>query len=120
MNLKTELNAVLDKMKTALGVFILDADGLIVEKAERGEVTELENAFVVFMQGFRSINQTASEMDLGTLDGLAIQTSGFQYLLRRIDGSYILAMALAPDGCLGEGKYRLKRAAENVASEFNL
>lgn len=118
MNLKSGLEEILQKMDTAACAFIMDADGLVVEKAEAEGIDDLENAFVIFMQGFRSISNSASEMKLGKVRELCVTTSDYRFIFLRINGEYFLILAITEKGYLGEGIYRIRQAADKMAGDF--
>lgn len=120
MNLKAELEEILRKLPAAMGAYIMDSDGLVVEKAERGPGGDLEGVFIEFMQAFRSLGESAAELSLGPVEEMAVRTAGQTCLFRRINDGYFLVMAMAASGCQGEGAWRLRRAARSMAPDFTL
>jgi predicted regulator of Ras-like GTPase activity (Roadblock/LC7/MglB family) len=120
MNLKAELEDILGKMKTAAAVYIMDADGLVVERAETKVIPDLETVFIEFMQGYRFMNNSSQELNMGPVQEICITTTGHRYLIRRINAQYFLVMAMSAGGFPGEGFYRLRRAEKIVADDFTL
>ncbi len=120
MNLKETLENLLRSMKAARGIYIMDKDGLVVERAESPEASNLEETFVEFLQGFRSVRSSSAELRLGPVTELSVSTESGRYLYRPINQEYLLALAMTPDGFLGEASYRLKQAAALLAADFTI
>ncbi len=119
MSLRTELEDVLRRTASAAGAYIMDTDGLVVEKAERNPPAEAESMLIEFIQGYRSLGRSSHEIGLGHLEEMALTLPGWRIAFRRINDNYLLIMIMAGDGNLGEAAYRLRRAADNTAGEFS-
>jgi predicted regulator of Ras-like GTPase activity (Roadblock/LC7/MglB family) len=118
MNLKNALEEILLNMKTAKSIYIMDKDGLVVERAEAAGADDLEEAFIEFLQGFRSVKSSAAELRFGPVTQMSISTESGRFLYRPINQDYLLVLAMTPEGYIGEAGYRLKRAATAMAEDF--
>jgi predicted regulator of Ras-like GTPase activity (Roadblock/LC7/MglB family) len=118
MSLKTELEDILRRTESAVGAYIMDTHGLVVEKAERNPPPETESMLIEFIQGYRTLGRSSREIGLGHLEEMSLTLAGWRMAFRRINDSYLLIMIMVAGGSLGEAVYRLRRAAENTAGEF--
>jgi predicted regulator of Ras-like GTPase activity (Roadblock/LC7/MglB family) len=118
LNLKAQLEKTISRMPEAVGALIMDHDSLVVDKALRDESLELEPLFIEILNGLKNVESPAVEGQGGSIKELQIVTGDFRFLIHKMDQGYYLCLALTSGGNLGEGRYRLKRAAEQLAREF--
>lgn len=118
MDLKSELDRVLARTRGCVGLFIMDKDGLVVERAEAPGQHDLEMAFVEMMQAFRSAAGMADSVGEGSVKELSILTDRHRYLFRRINDDYFLALAMNPGGFHGEGVWRMCQTIAATAADF--
>jgi predicted regulator of Ras-like GTPase activity (Roadblock/LC7/MglB family) len=118
MDLKSELEKIMSRTRECVGLFIMDKDGLVVERAEAKGDHDLEMAFVEMMQSFRSAIGMAASVGDGTVKELSILTDRHRYLFRRINDDYFLALAMTPNGYHGEGVWRMCQVIAATSADF--
>jgi predicted regulator of Ras-like GTPase activity (Roadblock/LC7/MglB family) len=117
---KELLQTILERTDGSLGVLIMGTDGIAVEKvfAEAGKDGNLDVAAAEFTSLVRGAQRTGKDIGLGGLRELVISLDDSVVIMRLIGRDYFVVLALNPEGNLGRGRFELRKAELQLASEF--
>jgi len=118
MNFRETLERVCARVEGSLGAVIIAEDGIVVERHVANPSLDLELASVELVGAAREIRRATAAVDAGELEELLVANAGRLALLRLIGPGYYLLLHLAPTALVGRGRYELRRAAHELASEF--
>jgi predicted regulator of Ras-like GTPase activity (Roadblock/LC7/MglB family) len=116
---KEALRSVVDGTDGSLAGLLMDFEGIPVEtysKAESGFDIESVGAEVSVV--VKAIQRANEMLDAGLTREVAFRSDKLVTLIRVINESYFVMMALAPEGNLGKGRYLLRIAAPRLAEEL--
>jgi predicted regulator of Ras-like GTPase activity (Roadblock/LC7/MglB family) len=119
MNFLPHLEAICSQVEGALACCVMGTNGLPVEqhRVARGDI-DLEGLWVEYSSLFGQIERAGEAMHGGGLTELAIHTDRVTTLVRIVTPEYFLALALAPDGNVGKGRFALRVTAPRLLSEL--
>ncbi|HEY8203416.1 MAG TPA: hypothetical protein VIF81_01700 [Pyrinomonadaceae bacterium] len=119
---KEALQTIVQKTDGSLGALIMGADGLSVEKffTEEGNAANLDVAAAEFTSLVRSAMRSGKDLDLGELHEMVVVLGKVTFLVRLFNRDYFVCLALGPEGNLGRGRYELRKAELQLATEFAL
>ena len=118
MNFRETLERICGRVEGSLGAVIIAEDGIVVERHVADPSLDLELASVELVGAAREIRRATAAVDAGELEELLVSNAGRLALLRLIGPGYYLLLHLAPTALVGRGRYELRRAAHELASEF--
>ena len=98
---------------------LMDFEGIPVEtysKSESGFDIESVGAEVSVV--VKAIQRASEMLDAGSTREVAFRSDKLVTLIRVINESYFVMMALAPEGNLGKGRYLLRVVAPRLAEEL--
>jgi predicted regulator of Ras-like GTPase activity (Roadblock/LC7/MglB family) len=116
---KELLEAILERTG-GLGALIMGTDGIAVEKVlgQTGNDANLDVAAAEFTTLVRSAQRSGDDLGLGSLRELVISLDSATLVMRLLSRDYFVVLALAPDGNIGRGRFELRKAELQLASEF--
>jgi predicted regulator of Ras-like GTPase activity (Roadblock/LC7/MglB family) len=79
---------------------------------------DLDGLWVEYSSLFGQIQRAAESMQGGQVKEVAIHTDRLTTLVRMINPEYFLALALAPDGNVGKGRFALRIIAPQLVPEL--
>jgi predicted regulator of Ras-like GTPase activity (Roadblock/LC7/MglB family) len=117
---KEPLEAIMERTDGSIGALIMGTDGIAVEKVLRpeGRDANLDVAAAEFTSLVRNAQRTGGDTGLGSLREMVINLEGASVIMRLLSSEYFIALALKPDGNLGRGRFELRKAELQLASEF--
>lgn len=118
MNFREVLERICTRVGGALGALIIAEDGIVVERHAVDPSLDLELAGVEFLGAAREIRRATAAVEAGEMDEMIVTNRGRLTLLRLIGPGYYLLLLLEPAAVVGRGRYELRRAAIELASEF--
>jgi len=111
----TALNELMETIDGCLLACILGYDGVDLARAEaptlRGQTDHLVVETAALMKRMRAV---ASRLEMGGVQELSMEADELILVLRPLDESYVLAVALRPDGNLGMARYQLAARAPEL------
>lgn len=118
MTFRERLGAICARVEGSLGAVIIAEDGIVVERFAADPSLDLELASVEIMGAAREIHRATTAIDAGELEELIVTNAKRLAVLRFIGPGYYLLLHLAPTALVGRGRYELRRAGHELASEF--
>jgi len=122
MMFKEALQTIVEKTDGSLGALIMGSDGLSVERffTDEGAAANLDVAAAEFTSLVRGAMRSGKDLDLGELHEIVVVLGKVTFLMRLFNREYFVCLALKPEGNLGRGRYELRKAELQLATEFTV
>jgi predicted regulator of Ras-like GTPase activity (Roadblock/LC7/MglB family) len=116
---KEALRSVVDATDGGLAGLLMDFEGIPVETYARSDSAfDIESVGAEVSVVVKAIQRATEMLDAGATREVAFRSDKLVTLIRVINESYFVAMALTPEGNLGKGRYLLRIVAPKLADEL--
>jgi predicted regulator of Ras-like GTPase activity (Roadblock/LC7/MglB family) len=113
------LREIVDKTEGGVAGLIMDSEGIAVESYTReGQPFDITTVGIEYGVVLGSIKRAAESLDAGSTREVAIGTDKMITLIRTLNDTYFLALALRPDGNLGKGRFLMRSALPKLLLEL--
>jgi predicted regulator of Ras-like GTPase activity (Roadblock/LC7/MglB family) len=113
------LREIVDKTEGGVAGLIMDSEGIAVDSYARDDAPfDITTVGIEFGVVLGSIKRAADSLEAGKTSEIAIGTEKMITLIRTLNETYFLALALRPDGNLGKGRYMMRTAAPKLLAEL--
>jgi predicted regulator of Ras-like GTPase activity (Roadblock/LC7/MglB family) len=117
---KEALQTAVDGTDGGLAGLLMDFEGIPVETYSRdGSVFDIESVGAEVSVVVKAIQRASEMLDAGPTHEVSFKSDKLVTLIRVINDTYFVAMALTPDGNLGKGRYLLRLLAPQLAEELS-
>ena len=116
-DIRSPLEELCTRVKGAYAATIMGHDGLPVDTVGAAADNDLDVAALVVEFGalVSQVQRSAQMFAAGDLEELAIRSERLTTILRPINESYFLVLALRPGANLGMGRYLVRMSAPKLA-----
>jgi predicted regulator of Ras-like GTPase activity (Roadblock/LC7/MglB family) len=116
---KEALRSAVDGTDGGLAGLLMDFEGIPVETYSRTDSGfDIESVGAEVSVVVKAIQRASEMLDAGAAREVAFRSDKLVTLIRVINESYFVAMALTPEGNLGKGRYLLRIIAPRLADEL--
>lgn len=116
---KEALRNAVDGTDGGLAGLLMDFEGIALETYTRADAGfDIESVGAEVSVVVKAIQRASEMLDAGTTREVAFKSDKLVTLIRVVNPSYFVAMALAPDGNLGKARYLLRVLAPELAEEL--
>jgi predicted regulator of Ras-like GTPase activity (Roadblock/LC7/MglB family) len=115
---KEALQTAVDGTDGGRAGLLMDFEGIPVETYSR-DGFDIESVGVEVSVVVKAIQRASEMLDAGATHEVAFKSEKLVTLIRVINETYFVAMALSPDGNLGKGRYLLRLLAPQLAEELS-
>jgi predicted regulator of Ras-like GTPase activity (Roadblock/LC7/MglB family) len=116
---KEVLREIVDRTEGAIAGLLMDSSGIAVDSyAKDGAPFDISAIGVEFGILLGSIKKAAENVEAGATNEVAISTDKMITIIRVLTGDYYLALAIAPEGNFGKGRYLMRTAAPKLQAEL--
>jgi predicted regulator of Ras-like GTPase activity (Roadblock/LC7/MglB family) len=113
------LREIVDKTEGGVAGLIMDSEGIAVDSyAREGAPFDITTVGIEFGVVLGSIKRAADSLEAGKTNEIAINTEKMITIIRTLNDTYFLALAMRPDGNLGKGRYMMRTAAPKLIAEL--
>jgi predicted regulator of Ras-like GTPase activity (Roadblock/LC7/MglB family) len=113
------LRGIVDETEGGFAGLIMDTEGITLEQyAREGSGVDMQTVGVEFGVVLGSVKRAAESLEAGRTREVAITTEKMITLIRTLNETYFLAVAIRPDGNLGRGRYLMRTAAPKLLAEL--
>ncbi len=113
------LREIVDKTEGGVAGLIMDSEGIAVDSYARDDAPfDITTVGIEFGVVLGSIKRAAESLEAGKTSEVAIGTEKMITLIRTLNDTYFLALALRPDGNLGKGRFLMRTAAPKLLAEL--
>jgi predicted regulator of Ras-like GTPase activity (Roadblock/LC7/MglB family) len=116
---KEALQSVVDGTDGGLAGLLMDFEGIPVETYSKpNAVFDIESVGAEVSVVVKAIQRASEMLDAGETREVAFRSDRLVTLIRVINETYFVAVALSPEGNLGKGRYLLRIVAPKLAEEL--
>jgi predicted regulator of Ras-like GTPase activity (Roadblock/LC7/MglB family) len=113
------LREIVEKTDGGVAGLIMDSEGIAVDSYSRDDAPfDITTVGIEFGVVLGSIKRAADSLEAGNTSEIAIGTEKMITIIRTLNDTYFLALALRPDGNLGKGRYMMRTAAPKLIAEL--
>lgn len=114
-----QLQDIVDKTEGAWAGLLMGFDGIAVEQYTKPAASvDLLTVSMEFSFLLNQARKAVEILDLGGLQEVAIHTQNLTLLMRVLQGGYFLALAMDPQGLVGQARYQLRMQAPYVQASL--
>lgn len=116
---KDALRDIVEHTEGGIAGLLMDSNGIAVETYARGDADiDINTVGVEFSVVIGSIKRAADMLEAGAPHEFSIGTDKMITIIRLLNDSYFLALAIRPDGNYGKGRYLMRTAAPKLTAEL--
>lgn len=117
---KEALQTVVEGTDGGMAGILMDFEGIAVESYIRPEAPfSIETIGAEFSVVVKAIQRAAESLEAGTANEVSILSDKVLTIIRVINKTYFLALAIDPGGNIGKGRYLLRIAAPKLEVELS-
>lgn len=116
---KEALQNIVEGTQGGLAGLLMDFEGIALESYSTSEANfDIETVGAEVSVVVKAIQRASEMLEAGETQEVAFKSTRMVTLIRVINETYFLALALQPDGNYGKGRYMLRVAAPQLRSEL--
>jgi predicted regulator of Ras-like GTPase activity (Roadblock/LC7/MglB family) len=116
---KEALQNIVEGTQGGLAGLLMDFEGIALETYSKSEATfDIETVGAEVSVVVKAIQRASEMLEAGETQEVAFKSTRMVTLIRVINETYFLALALQPDGNYGKGRYLLRVTAPQLRSEL--
>lgn len=120
MVFKEALQSVVDATDGGIAGLLMDFEGIPVETYSRQEAGfDIETVGAEVSVVVKAIQRASEMLEAGDAREVAFRSEKLVTLIRVINQSYLVAVAMSPEGNFGKGRYLLRVLAPQLAEELS-
>lgn len=105
----------------AVAALIMGSDGIAISNYVKPEADlEMEVVGVEYAGLLGELQRVSDILQSGGVRELTVTTDRFVIVIRRVTSEYFLALALAPNGNIGKGRFMLRVQSPRVLKELQM
>jgi predicted regulator of Ras-like GTPase activity (Roadblock/LC7/MglB family) len=113
------LRGMVEGTEGGVAGLIMDNEGIAVDSYARGDAPfDITTVGIEFGVVLGSIKRAAESLEAGQAREVAIGTEKMTTLIRTINDTYFLALAILPDGNLGKGRFLMRTVVPKLLVEL--
>ena len=114
------LKDVVESIEGGLAAIVMDLDGITLESYERVDDTvDIKTVGIELTLVLRSVKQAAMMLELGAAEEFTLVAGTLTTLVRMVNETYFVAIALDSGGNLGRARYLLRTRVPELVSELS-
>ena len=117
---KEALQGIVDGTDGGLAGLLMDFEGIPLETYAKDETPfDVEAVGAEISVVVKAMQRAIEMLDAGDTKEVAVKSEKMVTLIRVLDETYFLALAMKPDGNFGKGRYLLRVAAPKLVEELS-
>jgi len=112
------LEKIVDGCDGALASIVMGFDGIAVDTVCRDPDFDAQTISMEFSFVLTQVRKAAEILEVGALDEVAIRSESLLFMVRVLSDEYFVALAMAPTGNFGKGRYMLRMAAPALRAQL--
>jgi predicted regulator of Ras-like GTPase activity (Roadblock/LC7/MglB family) len=115
---KEAIRDVVEGTDGGIAGILMDFEGIPVDSYVKGDAVDINAVGAEYSVILKSIRRATESLEAGGPREVAIQSDTGTTLIRILNAEYFLALALAPGGNFGKGRYLLRTAAPKLLEQL--
>jgi predicted regulator of Ras-like GTPase activity (Roadblock/LC7/MglB family) len=116
---RENLMKIVDNVEGGLAGLLMGFDGIAIDSyAKNKQALDIQTVGMEFSYILTQVRKAAEILEVGSVQEIAIRTEQVTIIIRVLNQDYFLALALAPSGNFGKGRYMLRIVAPKLQSEL--
>lgn len=116
---RDSLRTLVEKSDGAVAGLLMGFDGIAVESyAKDAQKLDIQTVGMEFSYILTQVRKAAETIDAGSIEEVTIRTEGMTLIIRVLSRDYFVALAVAPTGNSGKGRYLLRVTAPKIQAEL--
>lgn len=116
---KEPLRKIVDNVEGGIAGLVMGFDGISVESYTReGHKIDINTVGMEFSFILTQLRKAADILDVGKCNEISIKAEKLTIVIRVLNQDYFLALALAPEGNFGKGRYLMRVVAPRLQAEL--
>ena len=116
---KEALANIVDNTPGGLAGLLMDFEGIALETYSRPEaVMDIETVGAEVSVVVKAIQRASEMLEAGETQEVAFKSDRLVTIIRVVNETYFIALALEPDGNFGKGRFLLRVTAPQLKSEL--
>lgn len=116
---KDMLKDIVEKTDGGIAGLLMDSSGIALETyAKEDAPFDINTIGIEFSVVLNSIKRASEMLEAGTAHEVCIGTDKMVTLIRMLNDTYFLAIAITPEGNFGKGRYLMRTAAPKLLAEL--
>jgi predicted regulator of Ras-like GTPase activity (Roadblock/LC7/MglB family) len=117
---KEALKKIVDNVEGGMAGLVMGFDGIAVDSYTREGHSKIDVNTVGMEFSFvlTQVRKAAEVLEIGGVNEISIKAEKLTIVIRILNNEYFLALALAPEGNFGKGRYLMRVVAPKLQSEL--
>ena len=119
MDFNKMVTDMVESVQGGIAAMIMASDGIaLAEYIKPGEPIDIQTLGVEYSGVIGEMKKTSDVLEAGKLEEITICSESLTFIIRLITDEYFIAIALAPEGNYGKGRYLVRVAAPKLVEEL--
>jgi len=116
---RDSLRRLVEQTEGGVAGLLMGFDGIAVESfAKDQQKTDIQTVGMEFSYILTQLRKATETIDAGSIDEVTIRTDRMTLIIRVLSRDYFVALAVAPTGNSGKGRYLLRVTAPKIQAEL--
>jgi len=116
---KEALRDIVEQTDGGIAGILMDSSGIAVESYTKdGAPLDINTVGIEFGVVLGQIKRAAEMVEAGSTHEISVGTDKMITVIRLLGDTYFLALAIAPNGNFGKGRYLMRAAAPKLLAEL--
>ena len=116
---RDSLKRLVDQTEGGVAGLLMGFDGIAVESYAKDQAkTDIQTVGMEFSYILTQVRKATETIDAGAVEEVTIRTDRLTLLIRVLSRDYFVALAIAPNGNSGKGRYLLRVTAPKIQAEM--
>jgi predicted regulator of Ras-like GTPase activity (Roadblock/LC7/MglB family) len=119
---RDSLKRLVEQTEGGVAGLLMGFDGIAVESFAKEpkdqSKTDIQTVGMEFSYILTQVRKAADTIDAGSVEEVAIRTDRMTLIIRVLSRDYFVALAIAPTGNTGKGRYLLRMTAPKIQAEL--
>ncbi|MFH0902103.1 MAG: hypothetical protein V2A73_15845 [Pseudomonadota bacterium] len=116
---KEQLKQVVDNVDGGIAGLVMGFDGIAVESYTReGHKIDINTVGMELSFILTQVRKAAEILDVGGISEISVKAEKLTVVIRILNREYFVAVALAPEGNYGKGRYLMRVVAPKLQAEM--
>jgi predicted regulator of Ras-like GTPase activity (Roadblock/LC7/MglB family) len=115
---KEALRSIVDQTDGGLAGLLMDSSGIALESYAKDDTFDISTIGIEFTVVINQVKRAAEMLEAGVAHEMSVGTDKMVTVIRMLNDTYFLALAIKPDGNLGKGRYLMRVSAPKFLAEL--